>query len=98
MGHIQEMTDEQRLRFFSQGYELRKHNMRGHNYQYFNEEKHGHLDFWVFKNGDEATKSEILAKKVVEELRKEGFYARIICGYQKDIQRNKYFSIIYRKK
>lgn len=36
--------------------------------------------------------------KIAEKLHSEGNYARIICGYDKDRQRNKYFTVIFKPK
>ncbi len=88
-------------------YELMKINNKGHNYEYWNEEKHGKM----LKNGYELYKftnsfnkvefysySEINAKEIVNKLREEGNYARIVCGYSQNVQRMKTFSILYKKK
>jgi len=104
MGHIQEMSNKQRHAFLTDKYERLKEANRGHNFEYWNDEKHGKMisDGWALWDfgGDwrDATKSESIAKEKVSELRKSRHYARIICGYMKDRQSNKYFSIIYKAK
>jgi hypothetical protein len=80
---------------------------RGHNYQYWNEETHGKMleNGWIIyafpeKNGCkvESTPSEAIAKEIVEKLRSEGNFARIVAGYDKNVQLIKRFSIIYKPK
>lgn len=88
-------------------YELTKINNKGHNYEYWNDKKHYKMleDDWTlyeFVNKDFTsethTSSESIAKESVNKLKKDGNYARIICGYHKVIQKIKYYSIIYKKK
>lgn len=84
-------------------YELTKVNNRGHNYEYWNEGKHNKMlkngyDLYKFKKGDFYTYSEIHAKDIVNKLREENNYARIVCGYSQNIQRMKTFSVLYKKK
>jgi hypothetical protein len=75
-------------------YERMKAANRGHNYEYWNEKKHGEM----LKNGWDlykmpskmdissyATSSEYHAIEVVEKLRTENNYARIIAGYEKNV-------------
>lgn len=87
---------------------------RGNNFQYYNSALQKYIDengykFFQFTDGrshktigviikKEATTSILEAKYQVEKLRKEGNYARIICGYEKCKQRIKFYSIIYKKK
>lgn len=86
-------------------YEQAKKAKRGHNYQYWSD-KHVEMlengwELYVFshKVGEKhATRSEISAKEIVEKLRNEGNYARIVAGYSKNRQGVKMFTIIYKKK
>lgn len=78
---------------------------RGHNYEYWGERHENLLQRgWqileIERRGklEEATKSEWLAQGKVTELRKSGHYARIVCGYEKNVQREKMFTVIFRKR
>lgn len=51
-----------------------------------------------FDGDKRAIKSLLIAKEVVDELRKAGNYARIVAGLVKTIQHEKHFSIIFKKK
>jgi hypothetical protein len=112
MGHRQDMTPEQRLKWDCDNYKKKLEANKGSNYEYWNA-KHDEL----LKNGWDlflitetsirqssqtfkrcSTSSENQAKKSVERLRNDGNYARIICGYDKNIQRVKMYSIIYKAK
>lgn len=89
-------------------YQLMKENNRGHNYQYWNDDTHGKLlnEGWELHRFEKVrfdyaldyTLSELHAKEVVDELRKTGYYARIIAGMHKNVQKQKTFSIIKKKK
>ncbi len=87
-------------------YEKAKIAMRGHNYEYWNEKKHSkmlqegwNLQKFTNRMGERnATSSEISAKEMVEKLRKENYFARIVCGYSQNVQHIKMFSVIYKKK
>jgi hypothetical protein len=48
--------------------------------------------------GNQAIPSESFAKETLEKLKSEGNQARIVCGYEKNIQRIKMFSIIFKLK
>ena len=107
MGHIQNMTPKQKSKWITYQYNAKKEANKGYNFEYFNEKKWELLELngykmHIFKNahGDNcySTISVIDAKKVVEELKKCNNYARIICGYDKDKQSNKYFTVIYKNK
>jgi hypothetical protein len=112
MGHRQDMTSEQRLKWDCDNYKKRLEANKGSNYGYWND-KHDEL----LKNGWDlflitekstrqwnkifqsyATSSEEHAKKFVQQLRSEGNFARIVCGYEKNRQRVKMYSIIYKSK
>ena len=91
-------------------YEMAKVANRGHNYQYWNEEKHSKMleNGWQLYKFEKnlsrtigetyATLSENSAQEIVKQLRTENNYARIIAGYSQNVQRMKMFSIIYKKK
>ena len=91
MGHLQDMTPEQRSKFIAYSYKNKLECNRGYNFKYFNQKEWDKLEangyqMWLFgdKRSDyksEATTSVIEAKELVEKLRGEGNYARIICGY-----------------
>ena len=107
MGHIQDMTTEQRSKFITYQYKEKKEANKGYNFQYFNQdkwdllEKKGYEMFLFldsFNNKSYSTSSVFSAKKEVEKLRAKNKYARIICGYDKNKQRVKMYSIIYKAK
>lgn len=86
-------------------YKRRLEEQRGHNYQWFNQEKWNQLELsgWKMHKFDnkvdrDATSYEEGAKEVVEQYRKTGHWARILCGYSKNQQRVKMFTVIYKKK
>ena len=45
-----------------------------------------------------STSSVLRAKEVVEKLRADGNFARIVCGFDKNVQRQKMHSVIYKPK
>lgn len=107
MGHRQQMNSKQRLEWDAMQYEARKNSMKGRNYEYWNEEKHGRLiesgySFHFFKTRggsiEDYTSIEDDAKDAVEKYKQTGHYARIVCGYEKSVQRTKYFTVIFKKK
>lgn len=112
MGHRQDMTPEQRLKWDCDNYKKKLEANKGSNYEYWSD-KHERL----LENGWElflitetstrqwaqtfkklSTSSEYHAKKFVEQLRNNGNYARIVCGYDKNMQRIKMYSIIFKPK
>jgi len=101
------MTNEQRSKWISYQYNAKKQANKGYNFEYFNQKKWDELEtngyeMYKFKDTFEyqcySTISVIEAKKVVEELRGNNHYARIICGYDKDVQNRKYYTVIYKVK
>jgi hypothetical protein len=105
MGHRQDMTPEQRLEWDISNYTKRLEANKGSNFEYWNEKHHKLLnngwDLYEFKRGTHielVSNSEEIAKEVVEQLRSENNYARIVCGYIKNRQRNKTYSVIFKKK
>ena len=101
MGHRQDMTPAQRLKWDCDNYKKKLEANKGSNYEYWNN-KHDEL----LKNGwnlflitnKHSTSSEDHAKKFVDQLRNEGNYARIICGYDSNKLRIKMYSVIYKGK
>ena len=88
-------------------YERMKAANRGHNFEYWNEDKHGKMlengwELHIFRTDGlfekYATISEMVAKEIVEKLRNENNYARIVAGYSQNVQHIKMFSIIYKPK
>lgn len=86
-------------------YQRRLEEQRGHNYEWYNEQKFekylekGYLiHTFVSKFDGESTSAEFLAQEAVLKYRSEGYYARIICGYDKNVQRMKQFTVIYKKR
>jgi hypothetical protein len=112
MGHRQKMTDKERFNFDLENYAKRLQANKGSNYEYFNDNieqllLNGYSLYqftenssiqWGVRIKQESTSSENMAKKAVKELRATSNYARIVCGYNKNKQRIKMFSVIYKKK
>ncbi len=70
---------------------------RGRNFEYWNDKKHGALlgKGWSI---DQTLTSVLCAIDRVTELRNTGNHARIVCGYEKTIQRIKHYTIITKQK
>ena len=88
---------------FSWKYARMLEERRGHNYQYLNNELFEKLqskgyNFFIFKDKKDVTISELEAEEIVKMLRETGYYARIVAGHEKNIQRIKMFSVIYKKR
>jgi hypothetical protein len=101
MGHRQQMTDKERLDWDIAQYNARKEANRGHSYAYMDNALYHELESkgykeYIFDNGDRVNQSEYMAKKVVDELRADGNYARIICVQNK--VRTRQYSIYYKKR
>lgn len=83
---------------------------RGNNFEYWKDEKHYQMleNGWKlhdFKerrrgvmHGRRATSSITSAKEIVSQLRNDNNFARIVCGYEKNAQRVKMYSVIYKPK
>lgn len=108
MGHLQDMTHRQRMDFISMQYQRKLDANRGHNYQYYTEElekkwiAQGYA-WYMFENKrsmqkSDSIESEEVAQNAVKYLRSHGYNARIICGYDQNVQHIKMFSIIYKEK
>ena len=125
MGHRQDMTPEQRLKWDCDNYKKRLDANKGLNFEYWNEKhekllKKGWELFLITETSTRqlsqikkrhpleltmkqlsktlSTTSVDHAKKIVEQLRSEGNYARIVCGYNMNKLRVKMYSIIYKAK
>ena len=108
MGHREKMTNKQRLEWDSMQYKAKKDANKGHNYQYYSEELQKYMDEkgYVFYpehgfnygGGAYVTRLEYEAKQKVEVLRVIGYHARIICGYEQNVQKIKMYSIICKNK
>jgi hypothetical protein len=102
------MTPAQRLKWDSMQYQAKLDANKGHNYEYWNDDKHGKLlnegwELFSFPvksiiSETEATVSEYTAIEARDKLRTEGNFARIVAGYSKNVQRMKMFSIIFKPK
>lgn len=80
MGHRQQMTPRQLLKFDIDSYKRRLEANKGHNHSYMTEKLYKQLEergysVWQFEYD---SPSESMAIKKRDELRKEGHYARII--------------------
>jgi len=107
MGHRQQMSKEQRMAWDSMQYQRRKESNKGHNYAYWNEKfdamiETGGWDTHKFTNHRgvvrDYTSSETQAKEAVEQYRNTGFYSRIVCGMCQSVQREKTYTVIFKKK
>jgi hypothetical protein len=106
MGHRQNMTPQQRLKWDCDNYKKRLEAKRGSNYEYWNEKHESMIgngwQLFNFRNIDQCfetyTMYEFEAKEIVSELREKNNYARIVCGYDKNKLRIKVYSIIYKAK
>jgi len=112
MGHRQEMTKEQRMDWDLRQYQAKLDANKGSNFEYWSS-KHDEMiendwDLYIFINDrrqnmglsceEYYTNSECQAKEIVESLRSNNNFARIISGYRQTVQRVKSFSIIYKPK
>ena len=104
MGHRQDMTPEQRLKWDCDNYKKRLEANKGSNYEYWNE-KHDKLieNGWEmvnFRDLDQCfehyTRYENRAKEKVIELRNSGNYARIVCVTNR--LRVRTYSVIFKPK
>lgn len=95
------LETEPKMTDFAYKYKRALEERRGHNYQYPNQEQQEKLaklgyEYHLFDRGMD-TSSELEAKEVVENYRKNGYYSRIVC-FANNIVGMKYYSVIYRKK
>jgi hypothetical protein len=112
MGHRQDMTSQQRLKWDTENYKKRLESKKGSNYEYWSDKHEKMLqngwDLFLITGTSTrqwsetfkrySTSSEDHAKKFVDELRNNNNYARIVCGYNKNKQRVKMYSIIFKPK
>ena len=110
MAHRQDMTSEQRVRFDIENYQKKLASNKGYNFEYWNDKHeqmlengwelfsitHTRKGIEIYKRN--ATSSKEHAIEFVKQLRVDGNYARIVCGYEKTRQRIKMYSIIYKPK
>ena len=106
MGHRQQMTSEQRLKWDLENYQKRLAANKGSNFEYWNEKHEKLLQsgwnlFLITETPTThrySTSSVEYAKKFVEQLRSEGNYAKIVCGYNKNKQKVRMYSILFKPK
>jgi hypothetical protein len=106
MGHRQDMTFEQRLKWDTDNYKKRLEANKGSNYEYWNGKHEKMLQngwdlFLIVEKATTkrySTSSEEHAKELVQKLREQNNYARIVCGYDMNRQRIKMYSIIFKQK
>lgn len=112
MGHRQDMTPEQRSKWDSDNYKKRLEANKGSNYEYWsgnhdNMLQNGWSLFLITETSTRqwgkifesySTSFEEHAKKFVKQLRETNNYARIVCGYDKNRQKIKMYSIIFKPK
>lgn len=102
MGHLQKMTNKERMELFSLQYERNKEGRRGNSFPYWTEKLDKELTekgyvMYQFDRGDrDSTESLEEAKRVIDMLRGKGNYGRIICGYNKCVQRIRMFTIYFK--
>lgn len=105
-GNVRPMPEYGKVGWQSYQYEMMKIANKGNNFQYWNEERHGEMlkrgyefyDFMELGQVVHHTRSVLKAKEVRATLRSTGHYATIIAGYHQTVQREKFFSILYKKK
>lgn len=104
MGHLQDMSPQRKREFQAHQYKRMLEERRGNSFEYYNEEKHEKLildkgwNWYTFRGNEDYTSSQLEAQEIVTKLRSENNHARIVCGLHKDVQRTKYFSVIYKAK
>jgi CRISPR/Cas system CSM-associated protein Csm2 small subunit len=106
------MTPEQRLKWDSGNYKKILEANKGSNYEYWTEKhekmlQNGWSLFLITKTPtrqwnklfqSNSTSSKEHAEKYIKQLREENNFARIVCGYNKNRQRIKMYSIIFKSK
>jgi hypothetical protein len=110
MEHRQDMTPKQRHVLNDMQYKARLQAKRGHNHTYWSDDKHDKLfelgwkmyKFPINHRGkiteSDSTMSENIAVETQKQLITDGYLAKLFCGYDKNIQRIKTFSILYKLK
>lgn len=104
MGHRQNMTPEQRLKWDTDNYKKKSEAKKGSNYEYWSYKHKKMLEngwglFLISKTSKfkrYSTPFEEHAKKFVNQLREQNNYARIVCGYDKNRQRVRMYSVIFK--
>jgi len=103
MGHIQRMTNEQRIRFLSEKYKADKESRRGKGVSYLNDKsmesliKKGYA-IYLIDNKKNETNFLHKAQEIVAELRGMGNFARIIVNPCHMIKGAQTYSVYYRSK
>lgn len=104
------MTENQRKKWDAMQYQANLEARRGHNFPYWSDDKHDKLlqsgwQFYQFPTERKgrisesiSTHSELSAVETKKQLIADGYLARIFCGYDKNIQRIKTFSILFKSK
>ena len=90
MGHLQDMTPEQRRVFLSWAHKRKLEEMRGHYYTWWNEKKF--KDWKIYRT----TTSEEYAKMWRDELKQVHKKVKIVCGFEQIVQRIKHYTVIYK--
>lgn len=90
MGHRQKMTDKQRLAWDVMQYKARLSARRGHNYTYYNDQKHNDWNEFV------TTTSESYAIEQMQLIKSTYKKVRIFVGFEKTVQRVKHFTVMYK--
>ena len=96
------MNSKQRVEWDNNSYKAKLAANKGHNYQYWNDDLQKMIDNkeWFLYDDftgyeKHSTSSESLAKSIAIHYRHTGHYARVVCGYLKNQQNIKMFSVIY---
>ena len=112
MGHRQQMNNKEKLDWDSIQYKSSLFSKKGNNFEYWNDENHYKMldngwslfEFEKTGKGQNVIQKKLVtssitnAKKEVLKLRESGNFARIVLGYEKNAQRVKMFSIIFKAK
>lgn len=102
MGHLQDMTPEQRRDFISRSRQATNEARRGWSFQYYSDELEKDLTSkcykqWEFDGGHD-TISIMCAKEQAEHLRKKGYYARVIVYPCCNIKGAQTYAVWYKRK
>lgn len=101
MGHRQQMTAKERLKWDIDNYNKRKEANRGHNFQYLTDELYKDFESKGYKqcrfmNGNDTTFAESTAVGAAIEFRNKGYYARVVCTANK--LRIREYAVFYKEK
>jgi len=104
MGHLQDMTDKQRLKFQSMQYEAAKEARRGNSFAYLSDGQLQLLfdkgyDYHKFDNDKTEIRSSDICKDIVNSLRKnKAHFARIVVNPCYNIRGFQSYSILKKKR